>query len=86
MTPILICGILFAALSVAASVVIFTHAFSRSVGTGVITLFVPGYVLLYAFSQFEHRQKGWLVSAWLGFGILSAVLLAASIRLGLNIG
>ena len=55
---------------------ILAHAFRRSLGTGVMTLCVPAYVLIYAFTQFEHPKKGALVFTWIGALVLSAVLLA----------
>jgi hypothetical protein len=50
------------------------HAFRRSVGTGLMVLCVPAYVLVYAFTQFEHPKKGALIFSWLGALVLSAVL------------
>lgn len=58
------------------SLFILAHAFRRSVGTGVITLCVPFYVLYYAFSQFEHARKGPILAGWLGLGALGSVLVS----------
>lgn len=60
--------------------VIVVHAFRRSLGTGMIVLFVPAYLPVYAFSQFEHRLKGWISSGLLAFSILAAVLYGLSVQ------
>jgi hypothetical protein len=60
----------------ALSIVILVHAFRRSVGTGLLVLCVPAYVLVYAFSQFEHPRKNAVVMGWLCSLVLAAVLLA----------
>lgn len=71
-------GALF--VSAVTSVFILVHAFRRSIGTGVITLFVPGYVVYYAFSQFEHARKGPIVALWLGLGVLGALLIPGGLQ------
>lgn len=53
--------------------VVLLHAFGRSVGTGVMALFLPPYCLVYAFTQFQHRHKGALLAAWLG-GLVSGIV------------
>jgi len=62
------------------AVVILVHAFRRSVGTGMIVLLVPAYLPVYAFSQFEHRRKGWISSGLLAFSVLAAVLYGLSVQ------
>lgn len=59
-----------AALFAALAVPILLHAFRRSVGTGVMVLFIPGYVLLYAFRQFEHPRRHLIVPGFLGALVL----------------
>lgn len=76
--PLLLLAVLSAFISFAASLFILAHAFRRSVGTGVIVLFIPFYVLPYAFRQFEHPKKGAVVVLWLGGVLTSAVLFAAA--------
>ena len=64
-------SLVFALLGFACAVAILTHAFRRSVGTGMMVLLVPAYILVYAFTQFEHRRKGLLVAgllAWMAGG------------------
>lgn len=58
---------------------ILTHAFRLSTGTGMMALFIPGYVLFYGFSQFEHRFKGPLVAGFLGLSILGALLIGIGV-------
>lgn len=59
-------GVLLTLVGLACSTFVVVHAFRRSVGTGMMVLFIPFYVLYYAFSQFEHRRKGLLIAGWLG--------------------
>lgn len=66
-----LCGLVACALTAR----ILVHAFRRSVGTGVMALCVPAYLLVYAFSQFEHRHKPLLVAAWGASLVLAGVLL-----------
>jgi translocator protein len=70
---------LFAFVGLACAGAILAHAFRRSVGTGVMVLLVPAYLLVYAFSRFEHRRKGLLVAGLLACSTLSAVLYGASV-------
>jgi hypothetical protein len=63
-----ISGVTFAA----CSLLILAFAFKRSTGTGVMVLLTPGYILYFAFSQFEHRHKPLVVSTWLAALGLSA--------------
>jgi benzodiazapine receptor len=69
-------GALFGLVALALALPILAHAFRRSVGTGVMTLCVPAYVLVYAFTQFEHPRKGPVVFGWIGALVLCAVFLA----------
>ena len=66
-----VCGVVACALTA----LLLVHAYRRSLGTFVMALCVPAYLLVYAFSQFEHRRKPWLVAAWGCTLILAAVLL-----------
>lgn len=68
-------GAAFGVIAGALSLLILAHAFRRSVGTGMMVLLIPAYVLYYAFSQFEHRWKRWVVTSWLCALVLSALLL-----------
>ena len=75
-------GIGFQFLAVVCFLPILVHAFQRSVGTGFMVLCLPVYTPYYAFSQFEHRWKGVLLSGWLGGFVLGVVLRAVGLRLG----
>jgi MFS family permease len=70
---------LCAAVALLCAVLVLVHAFRRSAGTGAMVLLVPAYVLLYAFSQFEHRHKGLVVAGLIGCGTLAAVLFGAGV-------
>lgn len=75
---LLVVAALMALLSFAAWIFIVAHAFRRSVGTGFIVLLVPGYVLWYAFSQFDHPRKSVIVPVFLGAGLIAAMLYGAA--------
>lgn len=66
MAALVLTGALLCIVGLVCSAFVIVHAFRRSVGTGMMVLFVPFYVLYYAFSQFEHRRKGLLIAGWLG--------------------
>ena len=69
-----ILGLLLQFISVVCWVFIFTHAFQRSLGTGVMVLLIPIYNVVYAFTQFEHRRKGLVLAGAIG-GLMLAVVL-----------
>ena len=73
--PLLPLAALFALISLVCAFFLVRHAFGRSVGTGVLVLLLPAYVLVYAFGQFEHRRKGLIVAGFVGCGVLAALLL-----------
>ena len=66
-------GGFFALATLVCSLPILRYAFGRSLGTGVMVLLVPCYVVYFAFSQFEHPRKSLVVTAWLGSLLLTAV-------------
>ncbi|RKG95978.1 hypothetical protein D7Y13_39580 [Corallococcus praedator] len=73
--PLLPLAILFGVVSLACAVTLVIHAFRRSVGTGVMVLLIPCYMLVYAFSQFEHPRKNLIVAGFLASTVLTAVFL-----------
>jgi len=75
-------SLLFSALGFASAVLILNHAFRRSVGTGVMVLCIPGYILYYAFSQFEHERKNLIIAALAGGLVLAAALRAIGAETG----
>lgn len=66
-------GLLLQLLSVVCFVPVLVHAFSRSVGTGVMVLMLPFYGVYYGFSQYDHRHKGLVLAGWLGAFVLAVV-------------
>jgi translocator protein len=70
----------------ACAVVILIHAFRRSVGAGVMVLFIPCYMAVYAFTQFEHKWKGLIVATWLATLLLSAMISAVGLQLSVGVG
>jgi translocator protein len=75
----------FAALSAVCALLILVHAFRRSVGTGVMVLCIPFYMAVYAFTQFEHRWKGLIVTTWMAALLLSATISAVGIQLSVGV-
>ncbi|MBK7863629.1 MAG: hypothetical protein IPJ65_34485 [Archangiaceae bacterium] len=67
-------GQCFVLLSVICFVLQLRHAFSRSLGTGFMVLFIPLFPLYYGFVQFEHRRKGLIVAGTWG-GLMIGVVL-----------
>lgn len=67
-------GLMVQLVSVTCFVLVLLHAFSRSLGTGVMVLLIPFYCLYYAFSQFEHSRKGWVVAGGICCFVLGIVL------------
>jgi translocator protein len=75
-------GLLFQLICVACFALVLLHAFSRSIGTGFMVLLIPIYNVVYGFSQFEHRRKGWILAGWLGGFVLAVVLRTLSLIRG----
>ncbi len=68
-------GLVFSALGLACAAMVLVHAFKRSVGTGVMVLCIPCYILYYAFSQFEHGRKSLIIA-----GLVGGLTLAGATR------
>ncbi len=66
-------GLLFTLVAVVCFALVLLHAFHRSLGTGIMVLFIPFYVLVYGFTQFEHRLKGLVLAGMMGGGLLGVV-------------
>jgi translocator protein len=73
-----VAGLLLILLAVSCFALVLLHAFARSVGTGVMVLMLPPYSVVYGFTQFEHRRKGWVIAGWLGGFVAGIVLRSLS--------
>lgn len=73
--PLLPLATLFGLVTLVCAVFLFIHAFRRSVGTGMMVLLIPCYILFYAFSQFEHPRKNLILAGFFGCSVLAAVFL-----------
>jgi translocator protein len=73
--PLLPLAALFGFITLVCALFLLVHAFRRSLGTGMMVLLVPFYVLVYAFSQFEHPRKNLIVAGFFGSSLLAAVFL-----------
>ncbi len=71
---LILVGLTLQLVSVGCWVLIFAHAFQRSLGTGVMVLLIPIYNVVYAFTQFEHRRKGLVLAGAIGALGLSVAL------------
>ncbi len=70
----IVLGLVLQFVAVVCWVLIFAHAFQRSLGTGVMVMLIPIYNLVYAFTQFEHRRKGLVLAGAIGGLVLAIVL------------
>ena len=52
------------------SIIIIIAAFKQSVITGLLSLFLPFYILYFAFAKYESKNKGKVLLIWLGGIIL----------------
>ena len=73
--PLLPLAALFGLVTSVCAVILLIHAFRRSVGTGMMVLLIPFYILFYAFSQFEHPRKNLIVAGFFGGSVLAGVFL-----------
>lgn len=73
--PLLPLATLFGVITLVCAIFLLVHAFRRGLGTGMMVLLVPFYVLVYAFSQFEHPRKNLILAGFFGSSILAAVFL-----------
>lgn len=71
-------GMVLTLIGFVCSIFVIVHAFRRSVGTGFMVLCIPCYSAYYAFSQFEHRRKGWIIAGYLGCLTLGGFLTSVS--------
>lgn len=78
--PVVLTGELLLLVAAVCALFVLVHAYRRSLGTGVMVTLLPFYVFFYAFSQFEHRRKGWVLAGFFG-GLVAGVVL---VQLGLT--
>ncbi len=72
-------GVLFTLVCVVCMAMVLLHAFHRSVGTGMMVLFLPPYLVIYGITQFEHRLKGLILAGYLGGGVLGITFRALDV-------
>jgi translocator protein len=73
--PLLPLAALFGVITLVCAAFLLVHAFRRSLGTGMMVLLVPFYMLVYAFSQFEHPRKNLILAGFFGSSVLAGVFL-----------
>lgn len=67
-------GVFFTVVCAVCMAMVLLHAFHRSVGTGLMVLFLPPYLVIYGFTQFEHRLKGLILAGYACGGLLGITL------------
>ena len=70
----MILGGLLYLVSLVCGIIILIAAFKESVAQGFLSLCIPLYILYFAFAKFEHEKKKVILAAWIGSGVLGAVL------------
>ena len=78
--PLLPLAALFGLITFVCAFFLLVHAFRRSLGTGMMVLLVPCYMLVYAFSQFEHPRKNLILAGFFGGTVLAAVFLGLGVH------
>jgi translocator protein len=73
--PLLPLAALFGFITLVSVAFLVVHAFRRSLGTGMMVLLVPCYVLVYASSKFEHPRKNLILAGFFGGAVLAGVFL-----------
>ncbi|MFT3840173.1 MAG: hypothetical protein QM723_24505 [Myxococcaceae bacterium] len=63
-------GVFFTVVCAVCMAMVLLHAFHRSIGTGLMVLFLPPYLVIYGFTQFEHRLKGLILAGYACGGVL----------------
>ena len=73
-------GVAFCLVGQGATLMILIHAFKRSVGTGLMCMFIPLYILYYVFTNFRDLWKYFLVAIVTG-GIAGGFFAASTAQL-----
>ena len=60
--------------AVVCGIIVLIAAFQENVVQGLLSLFVPFYILYYAFARYESEKKGLILGVWLGGGLLGGIL------------
>lgn len=64
--------------------VILINAFKESAGQGLLCMFVPFYILYYAFARYSSPKKALVVSGWLGANVVGVSLVVVGSLLAAN--
>ncbi len=62
------------------SIVVLVAAFKKSVGQGLLSLFVPLYILYFAFTQYASPKKKLILGTWIGGAVVGGALLVTAIQ------
>lgn len=66
------------------ALVILINAFKESVGQGLLCMFVPLYILYYAFARYSGSKKGLVITGWLGANAVGVTLILVGGLLAAN--
>jgi len=74
---LLVTGCVFLLAAVVLHIIILVHAFKQDIPQGFLSLFVPFYIIFFAFARMDHARKWTLIIIWLvailaGLGLLTA--------------
>ena len=64
--------------------VILIGAFKESVGQGLLCMFVPFYMLYYAFARYRSSKKGLVVGSWAGAAVVGTALVVVGTVMAAN--
>ena len=81
---LVIIGMVFLALAAIFGLVILIGAFKESVGQGLLCMFVPFYMLYYAFARYRSSKKGLVVGSWAGAAVLGTTLMVVGSVMAAN--
>lgn len=56
------------------SLYLVVKAFQDGIGTGLLSIFVPFYLLYFAFAKFSSPKKGAILGAWIALLVVGATL------------
>ena len=74
----IVIAILFYLIALVCGIIILIDAFKDSILKGFLCLLCGFYTLYYAFVEFDHEKKWPIVGAWIGSGVIGAVLFQMS--------
>ena len=72
---LMIVGSLLLLVAAIFGLVLLINAFKQGIGPGIMCMFVPFYMLYFAFAKYTSPKKGLVLGGWLGGSIVGAIVL-----------